>query len=116
LVRANRTLLKILSLILDGHPLANGTKPADVILPKIEDEIVKANLRKATAIPSRSILFNIDQKFDGIGGRSFRADSGSVRQGLERASRLLRQSRATSPNSSMIWICAEISARSRKRI
>ena len=61
-------LLKILSLILDGHPLANGTKPADVILPKIEDEIVKANLRKATAIPSRSILFNIDQKFDGIGG------------------------------------------------
>ena len=61
-------LLKILSLILDGQPLANGTKPADIILPKIEDEIVKANLRKATAIPSRSILFNIDQKFDGIGG------------------------------------------------
>ncbi len=61
-------LLKILSLILDGKPLPNGTKPADVILPKIEDEIVKANLRKATAIPSRSILFNIDQKFDGIGG------------------------------------------------
>jgi len=61
-------LLKILSLILDGQPLPNGTKPADLILPKIEDEIVKANLRKATAIPSRSILFNIDQKFDGIGG------------------------------------------------
>ena len=61
-------LLKILSLILDGQPLANGTKPADIILPKIEDEIVKANLRKATAIPSRSIRFNIDQKFDGIGG------------------------------------------------
>ena len=61
-------LLKILSLILDGQPLANGTKPVDIILPKIEDEIVKANLRKATAIPSRSILFNIDQKFDGIGG------------------------------------------------
>jgi hypothetical protein len=61
-------LLKILSLILDGKPLANGTRPADIILPKIEDEIVKANLLKATAIPSRSILFNIDQKFDGIGG------------------------------------------------
>ena len=61
-------LLKILSLILDGRPLANGMRPADIILPKIEDEIVKANLRKATAIPSRSILFNIDQKFDGIGG------------------------------------------------
>jgi hypothetical protein len=60
-------LLKILSHIVDGQPLANGTKPADVILPKIEDEIVKDNLRKATAIPSCSILFNIDQKFDGIG-------------------------------------------------
>ncbi|MCF7788313.1 MAG: BREX system P-loop protein BrxC [Prosthecobacter sp.] len=61
-------LLKILSLILDGQPLSNGVRPADIVLPKIEDEIVKANLRKATAIPSRSILFNIDQKFDGIGG------------------------------------------------
>jgi len=61
-------LLKILSLILNGEPLSNGVRPADIILPKIEDEIVKANLRKATAIPSRSILFNIDQKFDGIGG------------------------------------------------
>lgn len=61
-------LLKILSLILDGQPLSTGARPADIVLPKIEDEIVKANLRKATAIPSRSILFNIDQKFDGIGG------------------------------------------------
>ena len=61
-------LLKILSLILDGTPLANGVRPADIVLPKIEDEIVKANLRKATTIPARSILFNIDQKFDGIGG------------------------------------------------
>ena len=61
-------LLKILSLILSGEPLANGMRPADIVLPKIDDEIVKANLRRATAIPSRSILFNIDQKFDGIGG------------------------------------------------
>ncbi|MDA1276810.1 MAG: BREX system P-loop protein BrxC [Verrucomicrobia bacterium] len=61
-------LLKILSLILDGSPLSNGLHPADIVLPKIDDELVKADLRKATAIPSRSILFNIDQKFDGIGG------------------------------------------------
>jgi hypothetical protein len=61
-------LLKILSLILDGKSLSSGVRPSDIVLPKIEDEIVKANLRKATAIPSRSILFNIDQKFDGIGG------------------------------------------------
>jgi hypothetical protein len=61
-------LLKILSLVLDGRPLPNGTRPGEIILPKIDDEIVKANLRKAAAFPSRSILFNIDQKFDAIGG------------------------------------------------
>jgi hypothetical protein len=61
-------LLKILSLVLDQQPLPGGPHPATIILPKIEDEIVKANLRKAAGIPSRSILFNIDQKFDGIGG------------------------------------------------
>jgi hypothetical protein len=61
-------LLKILSLILDGKVLPGGMRPADLVLPKIEDEVVKADLIKATNIPSRSILFNIDQKFDGIGG------------------------------------------------
>jgi hypothetical protein len=61
-------LLKILSLILNDLPLSDGTRPADMLLPKIEDEILRADLRKAAAIPSRSILFNIDQKFDGIGG------------------------------------------------
>jgi hypothetical protein len=61
-------LLKILSLVLDGSTLPSGVRPADLVLPKVEDEIVKAALRKAAAIPSRSILFNIDQKFDGIGG------------------------------------------------
>ena len=58
----------MLSLVLDGRPLANGTRGADILLPKIEDEIVQADLRKAAGVPSRSILFNIDQKFDGIGG------------------------------------------------
>ena len=61
-------LLKILALILDGGLLADGRKPADVILPKIDDEIVRGDLRKAALFPSRSVLFNIDQKFDGIGG------------------------------------------------
>jgi len=37
-------LLKILSLILNGQPLSNGIRPADIVLPKIDDEIVKANL------------------------------------------------------------------------
>ena len=61
-------LLKMLSLVLDGAPLPSGARPAEILLPKVDDEIVQAQLRKAASIPSRSVLFNIDQKFDGIGG------------------------------------------------
>jgi len=61
-------LLKILSLVLNDETLPGGIRPADIILPKIEDEIVRGDFQKAAAIPSRSVLFNIDQKFDGIGG------------------------------------------------
>ena len=61
-------LLKILSLCLDSRSHSNGVRSADILLPKIKDEIVRADFRKAASIPSRSILFNIDQKFDGIGG------------------------------------------------
>jgi hypothetical protein len=61
-------LLKILSLCLDSESHSNGVRSADILLPKIKDEIVRADFLKAAAIPSRSILFNIDQKFDGIGG------------------------------------------------
>jgi hypothetical protein len=61
-------LLKILSLVLDSRPLFGGVRAADIILPKIEDEILRGDLKKAAAISSHSILFNIDQKFDGIGG------------------------------------------------
>jgi hypothetical protein len=61
-------LLKILSLVLDGRPLGAGASAGDIFLPKIDDEIRRADMRKAVKIPSRSILFNIDQKFDGIGG------------------------------------------------
>jgi len=63
-------LLKMLSLMLDGEKRVGeaGTRPADILLPKIGDEILRADLKKATAIPARSILFNIDQKFDTKGG------------------------------------------------
>jgi hypothetical protein len=61
-------LLKMLSYVLEDAPLDDGTRPSDLLLPKLEDEILRADLRKAAAIPSRSVLFNIDQKFDGIGG------------------------------------------------
>ena len=61
-------LLKILSLVLENKPLPNGARSAELLLPKIHDEILRADLRKGAMIPSRSILFNIDQKYDGIGG------------------------------------------------
>ncbi len=63
-------LLKILSLLLDQRTLPGGKRPADVILPKIEDEILRGNMERAVQIPSHSILFNIDQKADHIGGDS----------------------------------------------
>jgi hypothetical protein len=68
-------LLKMLSLMLDGEKrISNGqgaeqgSRPVEILLPKVEDEILRADLKKAAAIPARSLLFNIDQKFDGIGG------------------------------------------------
>lgn len=60
-------LLKILSLILGGQPV-NGVAPADIILPKITDEIIRADLQRCVMTPAKSLLFNIDQKFDTIGG------------------------------------------------
>jgi hypothetical protein len=63
-------LLKMLSLMLDGEKRVGeqDSRPVEILLPKVEDEIIRADLKKATAIPARSLLFNIDQKFDGIGG------------------------------------------------
>lgn len=63
-------LLKMLSLMLDGEKRVGeeGARPADILLPKVDDEILRADLKKAIAIPARSILFNIDQKYDTKGG------------------------------------------------
>jgi hypothetical protein len=63
-------LLKMLSLMLDSEKRVGDedSRPVEILLPKVEDEILRADLKKATAIPARSLLFNIDQKFDGIGG------------------------------------------------
>ncbi len=61
-------LLKMLSLMLDSEKQVDAKRPAEILLPKVDDEILRADLKKATAIPSRSLLFNIDQKYDGIGG------------------------------------------------
>ncbi|MDM8537802.1 BREX system P-loop protein BrxC [Desulfobacterales bacterium HSG17] len=59
-------LLKILSLILENREI-EGTKVLDLFLPKCRDnEILKGDLKRAAFIPSKSILFNIDQKADVI--------------------------------------------------
>lgn len=57
-------LLKMLSLLLDDKTLPNGVHPSEILLPKIEDEVVRGNFQRAVRIPSHSILFNVDQKAD----------------------------------------------------
>lgn len=58
-------LLKMLALLLENRQV-NGDKALDIFLPKLQkdDELLRAALKKAVSIPSRSILFNIDQKAD----------------------------------------------------
>lgn len=58
-------LLKMLALLLENRVI-DSSSALDIFLPKIpkEDELLRAALRKAVAIPSKSILFNIDQKAD----------------------------------------------------
>lgn len=58
-------LLKMLALMLENRAI-DGTSALDIFLPKIpkEDELLRAALKKAISIPSKSILFNIDQKAD----------------------------------------------------
>lgn len=59
-------LLKILALLLENRPV-NGRSALDIFLPKCGDnEILRGDLKRAVATPSRSILFNIDQKADVI--------------------------------------------------
>ncbi|MGT2469629.1 BREX system P-loop protein BrxC [Paraburkholderia terrae] len=58
-------LLKMLALLLENRRV-DGGNALEIFLPKIpkDDELLRAALKKAVAIPSRSILFNIDQKAD----------------------------------------------------
>ncbi len=58
-------LLKILSMILENRTI-NGTPALDLFLSKCNDDILRGDLKRAAAIPSQSILFNIDQKADVI--------------------------------------------------
>ena len=59
-------LLKILALLI-GNRDVEGIPILDIFIPKCGDnKILQADLKRAVAIPSLSILFNIDQKADVI--------------------------------------------------
>lgn len=59
-------LLKMLALLLENRVVEN-TPAFDIFAEKLgEDPMLAGALRKAVSIPSRSILFNIDQKADVI--------------------------------------------------
>ena len=59
-------LLKILALLLENRRI-EGSPAVDLFLSKCEDnEILRGDLKRAASIPSKSILFNIDQKADVI--------------------------------------------------
>lgn len=59
-------LLKMLALVLENREIAG--KPAlDLFISKCgENEILRGDIKRAVSIPSKSILFNIDQKADVI--------------------------------------------------
>ena len=59
-------LLKMLALLFEDRQI-DGQRALDLFLPKLADNtFLRADLQRAVAIPSRSILFNIDQKADVI--------------------------------------------------
>lgn len=59
-------LLKMLALLLENKEV-DGTPALGIFLEKCGDnEILRGDLKRAVAIPSKSILFNIDQKADVI--------------------------------------------------
>ena len=66
-------LLKILAMLLENREI-DGVRTLNLFLSKnIDDEILRADLKRAVAIPSKSILFNIDQKADVISKYQFDA-------------------------------------------
>ncbi|PKL50472.1 MAG: BREX system P-loop protein BrxC [Candidatus Riflebacteria bacterium HGW-Riflebacteria-2] len=59
-------LLKMLALVLENRQI-DGMATLDLFMPKCEhNEILRGDLKRAVSIPSKSILFNIDQKADVI--------------------------------------------------
>ena len=67
-------LLKMLALLLENNPEL-GISVLDTFLQKLpaSEAMLKADMQRAARIPSRSILFNIDQKADAIAKTDFDA-------------------------------------------
>jgi hypothetical protein len=66
-------LLKMLAMLLANREV-EGVRAIELFLPKCEgNAFLQAELKKAVAIPSKSILFNIDQKADIISKTEFDA-------------------------------------------
>ena len=66
-------LLKMLALLLENREI-EGQLALELFLPKCKgNEILRGDLIRAVAIPSKSILFNIDQKADVISKTEFDA-------------------------------------------
>ncbi|MBT62430.1 MAG: hypothetical protein CML13_04370 [Puniceicoccaceae bacterium] len=65
-------LLKMLSIVLEDRQI-DGLSSGQVFADKIDDALLRAELLKASKIPSKSILFNIDQKSDVISKQEFDA-------------------------------------------
>lgn len=66
-------LLKMMAFLLENREI-DGTPALDYFLPKCKDNaILAASIKKAASIPSKSILFNIDQKADIVSKKAFDA-------------------------------------------
>ena len=61
-------LLKILSYVLENELTIEGRKCADIFADKAGDDFeLKGDIQKACRVPTESVLFNIQEKLDGIG-------------------------------------------------
>ncbi|MDD4821065.1 MAG: BREX system P-loop protein BrxC [Bacteroidales bacterium] len=67
-------LLKMLSLVLENKEI-NGLRCADIFAQKAKEDFeLEGNIRRVAKIPTKSILFNIAAKADGITGMSSTID------------------------------------------
>ena len=60
-------LLKILSYVLENELVVEGRKCSDIFADKAKDDFeLKGDIQKACRVPTESVLFNIQEKLDGV--------------------------------------------------